>query len=130
MEHDSKERKEQVPERAGAEKNPEETKDKALSADELEAVSGGERNWLLDGCAATVEPGSDCWGTDLCDMIIISYESFVPEYKCPGNTGPHSYEVVNREVNHDYSIPRVTVTYRCKYCGDSYQETSMRGMRG
>ena len=36
---------------------------KALSPNELEAVSGGvDRDWLTDGCAATVEPGSDCLG--------------------------------------------------------------------
>lgn len=38
----------------------------ALSLDEMEAVAGGaeDRDWLADGCAATVEPGSNCWGTD------------------------------------------------------------------
>lgn len=35
---------------------------KELSSDELEAVSGGvtERDWIKDGCAATVEDGSKC----------------------------------------------------------------------
>ena len=38
---------------------------KTLSLDELDAVSGGEvRDWLKQGCAATVEYGSDCWGSD------------------------------------------------------------------
>ena len=32
-----------------------------LSEDELAAISGG-RDYAKDGCAATVEPGSDCWG--------------------------------------------------------------------
>ena len=37
-----------------------------LSLDELDDVAGGatERDWWTSGCAATVEPGSDCWGTD------------------------------------------------------------------
>ena len=49
--------------------------DKDLSLDELDAVAGGakHRDWLEDGCAATVEPGSDCWGTDggcLCIILV------------------------------------------------------------
>lgn len=38
--------------------------DKELSLDELEAVSGGVRDWVTEGCAATVEWDSDCWGED------------------------------------------------------------------
>ena len=34
-----------------------------LSEDELLAVSGG-RDYPVSGCAATVEFGSSCWGTD------------------------------------------------------------------
>lgn len=37
--------------------------DKELALDELEAVSGG-RDWVTEGCAATVEWDSDCWGVD------------------------------------------------------------------
>lgn len=39
---------------------------KELSMDELESVAGGvkRRDWLKDGCEATVEPDSDCWHTD------------------------------------------------------------------
>ena len=42
--------------------------DKTLSPDELEAVSGGDadRDWLEDGCAASVEPNSWCWTNDMC----------------------------------------------------------------
>ena len=45
------------------EKVQERRTDKALSLDELEAVSGG-RDWVTEGCAATVEWDSDCWGVD------------------------------------------------------------------
>ena len=38
--------------------------DKELSLDEMEAVSGGYRDWVTEGCAATVEWDSDCWGVD------------------------------------------------------------------
>ena len=41
--------------------------DAELSADELEVVSGGaDRDWLTDGCAATVESGSHCGSNDKC----------------------------------------------------------------
>ena len=48
--------------------------DRELSLDELEAVAGGEdRDWLRDGCAATVEGGSDCYGTDMCGLWPVTY---------------------------------------------------------
>ena len=40
-----------------------------LSPDELEAVSGGVRDWVTEGCAATVECGSICWSDDHCPLI-------------------------------------------------------------
>ena len=48
--------------------------DKTLSPDELEAVSGG-RDWVTEGCAATVEAGSNCWGTDG-GCIVVHYTYF------------------------------------------------------
>lgn len=40
---------------------------KELSPDELAAFSAGEdRDWLRDGCAATVEDGSWCSSNDAC----------------------------------------------------------------
>ena len=53
-----------------------EGEDKELSLDELESVAGGvkHRNWLEKGCAATVESGSNCWGTDGgCSVCNIKY---------------------------------------------------------
>lgn len=55
-----------------------------LSLDELESVSGGyDRDYLKDGCAATVEPGSDCWGTDLCGLWPVTYINEPTRRKCP-----------------------------------------------
>ena len=51
-----------------------------LSPDELEAVSGGAsaRDYIRSGCAATVEPGSDCWGVDGgCVLVHYEYEHIV-----------------------------------------------------
>ena len=108
---------------------------KELSPDELDAVSGGGRNWLFDGCAATVEEGSDCWGTDGgCFLHNISYDYFNASLKCPNYAGPHWDEEVSREVNDEYGIdkygiPKITVTYRCKYCGRTYQESGVTGKK-
>lgn len=68
---------------------------KELSLDELDAVAGGvkHRDWLDDGCAATVEYGSDCWRTDGgCTYINIKYsrEPHKTE-KCPECGGPVFY---------------------------------------
>ncbi len=47
-----------------------------LSLDELEDV-------MAQGCAATVERGSDCWGTDSCALINVVYEPAAPNSFCP-----------------------------------------------
>ena len=63
-----------------------------LSLDELEAVAGGEewgnmvwiRDYETEGCAATVEPGSSCWGTDGgCWVGNRSYTNKPIDKKCP-----------------------------------------------
>ena len=71
-------------------KGAREQEDKKLDLDELDAVAGGGfifkmvRNYLTEGCAATVEPGSDCWGTDGgCSMCNIRYSPTVLNQKCP-----------------------------------------------
>ena len=56
-----------------------------VSEDELAAVSGGhDRDYATDGCAATVEYGSDCWNTDGgCWLINIDYDHMPLKDKCP-----------------------------------------------
>lgn len=79
-----------------------------LSLDELEDVAGGSRDWMKDGCAATVEPGSDCWGTDGgCAICNIQYIC-LPEINCPKCN--RFSALMNR------SIPPYTVF--CRYCGE------------
>ena len=99
-----------------------EGEDKELSLDELEAVAGGvtHRNWLEKGCSATVEPGSDCWGTDGgCSLCNIKY-NHAPTTKdrCP---------TCGRYVYYDglYEHPGSnlwTTTYKkkfiCRICGE------------
>ena len=92
--------------------------DKELSLDELEAVAGGEdRDWLRDGCAATVEAGSDCYGTDMCGLFPVTYEHRPTRHKCSvcggilysnGSTGGGFFE---EEVYH----------YKCASCGAPFK---------
>ena len=56
---------------------------KELSLDELDAITGG-RDWPTQGCAATVEPGSDCYFTDNClGAFFVIYEVYPYNASCP-----------------------------------------------
>ena len=47
-----------------------------LSLDELESVSGGsDRDWIKDGCAATVEINSWCGSNDMCYCWDVTYDN-------------------------------------------------------
>ena len=101
--------------------------DRKLDLDELEAVAGGERgvngaepygpwggmiDWEQYGCAATVEPGSNCWGTDGgCSLVNIEYYNFDYSLKCPSWNGPHLYDVVLNGV------------YRCTKCHQVFHKS-------
>ena len=92
--------------------------DRELSPDEMAAVAGGEdRDWLRDGCAATVEAGSDCYGTDMCGLWPVTYEHRPTRHKCSvcggilysnGSTGGGFFE---EEVYH----------YKCASCGAQFK---------
>ena len=87
--------------------------DKELSLDELEAVSGGEdRNWVTEGCAATVEYGSRCGSDDRCIYWDVTYDFEPTSTLCP-NCGKNMYlqntiHLTGLEYEHQY---------RCKFCG-------------
>ena len=58
--------------------------DSELSVEELEAVSGGaDRDWITDGCAATVEYGSWCWSNDACGLDDVTYSHKPQKDLCP-----------------------------------------------
>ena len=99
--------------------NKEMNEDKDLSLDELGAVSGGkaDRNWLEDGCAATVEAGSDCWGTDRCKVLPVTYDHFPIEDPCPQCGGQmyfYETESVRRFEHYNH--------YRCLRCNYDLRE--------
>jgi len=87
--------------------------DKALSLDELEAVSGGaDRNWATEGCAGTVEYGSWCDSNDKCIVWDVTYDFQPTGHLCP-NCGKNMYKqntIYLRENKYEDQ-------YRCKYCG-------------
>ena len=88
--------------------------DKQLSLNELEAISGGaNRDWVKDGCAATVEPGSHCGSNDWCWKWDVTYDHNPTSVVCP-MCGSYLYvEWTNFATN-----PNDDVThYRCKNCG-------------
>lgn len=83
-----------------------------LSVDELEAISGGGRDWTTEGCAATMEPGSDCWGTDYCALWPVTYVHKPVDSICP-TCGTYLYLAkVDYETNFEEGL-----YYRCKNCG-------------
>ena len=87
--------------------------DKELSLDELEAVSGGEdRNWVTEGCAATVEYGSHCGSDDRCIYWDVTYDFEPTSTLCP-NCRKNMY--LQNTIKH--SSTEFEEQYRCKFCG-------------
>ena len=78
--------------------------------DELAAVSGGaDRDWIEDGCAATVEKGSWCGSDDFCIWFDVTYSNYDP---CPKG-GNHEWKEKRK------SVLNLAQYYRqCKKCGE------------
>ena len=70
--------------------------DKELSLGELEAISGGARNVFTEGCAATVEAGSDCYFTDYCSIAFTMYDVYPVSGTCSQCGGTPVYADVVR----------------------------------
>lgn len=80
-----------------------------LSVEELESVSGGaDRDWLTDGCAATVEAGSWCGSNDFCHWWDVTYEHNPQRLRCACGTNYYALEKKDA-----YTI------YKCPKCGDT-----------
>lgn len=90
-----------------------------LSLDELDAVTGG-RDYLTDGCAATVEPGSDCWNKDGgCFLSYYQYTNKPIKVRCPKcNAWVAAQD--SYYVNYGYYDNRSGFYYRykCRNCGE------------
>ena len=61
-----------------------------LDLADMDKAAGGSRDWASQGCAATVEAGSSCWGTDYCVFAFVTYTHTPSSYKCP-NCGSMMY---------------------------------------
>ena len=85
---------------------------KELSLDELESISGGNRNWVTDGCAATVEYGSWCWSDDKCVNWDVTYD-FGPTDTLCIKCGKNMY--LQRRTHLGGS--KYEEQHRCKFCG-------------
>ena len=96
-------------------KNKEEVISQDMSEQELDSVSGGifdERDYAADGCAASVEYGSDCWGTDGgCHVVHIQYSHPPVKEKC-WECGKQTVYMSFEGVNVYY--------YTCRTCGAKY----------
>ena len=94
-----------------------EHQDEELSLDELDAVAGGSsRDWLEEGCAATVEPDSYCWGTDAgCVFINVNYAIMPDWHSCDfcGAKYTMKFDFNTFGRNH-------TPEYKCRECGADY----------
>ncbi len=90
----------------------------ALSENELDAVSGG-RDFGKEGCAATVEYGSDCWGEDGgCMLIHYTYVGGPIYFECK-KCGKRQLYLVARAVGAKGDI------YRCRSCGQEHTSWDM-----
>ena len=89
----------------------EETKQKLmeaeLSTEELEVIQGG-RNYLNEGCAATVEYESFCNTNDACRAIWVTYENKPSKYKCPDCKVYIAHETVH--------------SFRCPKCRSGFSD--------
>lgn len=91
-----------------------ETKCRDLSEDELSAVSGGatERDYATEGCAATVENDSHCFGTDGgCLIVNIDYIHSPMFQHCPRCGAQTMYRAIQDPGSDLRSI------YACRTCG-------------
>ena len=82
-----------------------------LELEDMDKAAGGSRDWAAQGCAATVEDGSWCWGTDYCFLANVTYTHRLTTIKCPscGNYMYHDESYV------DHGMPKIR--YKCQNCG-------------
>ena len=94
-----------------------------LDDDELEAVNGGslsdflssiyyDRDYLKEGCAATVEYGSFCASNDACLCWDVVYEN--DDEACVYGVKGHDWTV---EVRYDRYAAAQAEEWTCKRCG-------------
>ena len=81
---------------------------RALSLDELEAVSGGGRDCITQGCAE-VTNSKNCWGVDMCIWVYTDYDVFPTWNYCHDDDGLLCWDTIRQ-------------TYICRKCLKRYDE--------
>ena len=89
--------------------------DGELSIDELEAISGGWRDWLTEGCYSTVEADSWCaYSSDMCLAVYHHYDHepyrFQWCHNCGSQMGHYSLEKKPGSSSYSYKV-------KCPKCG-------------
>lgn len=87
-----------------------------LSVDELEAISGGWRDWLTEGCYATVEANSTCaYSNDNCLIVYHHYDHGPYPFqwcnKCHCQMGLLCLEQMPGDIRYSDKL-------KCPKCGD------------
>ena len=82
-----------------------------LDLEDMDKAAGGSRDWATQGCAATVEEGSWCWGNDFCFLTNVTYIHRPTSIKC-SNCGAAMY---HDESYVDHGMPKIR--YKCPGCG-------------
>ena len=92
-----------------------------LDLEDMDKAAGGSRDWATQGCAATVEAGSSCWGTDYCVFAFVTYSRSPSSFKCPncGNTMYLDKTTAKRGVAKAY--------YMCPRCGTGETKETLIG---
>lgn len=91
-----------------------------LSEDELMAVTGG-RDYATEGCKATVEYDSRCWGEDGgCALIHFSYEHEPKYFPCKNCGKQMLYVYAEKQGIHGD-------LFRCRNCGAEYTTWNVWG---
>ena len=89
-----------------------------LDLDDMDKAAGGSRDWATQGCAATVEEGSWCWGNDFCVLASVTYTHAPAAVKCP-NCGSTMY----LDKTTTYYGDRVKY-FKCPNCGKETTNTT------
>ena len=95
-------------------KHMKESRGQEIDDDEMDAVAGGaDRNWIIDGCAATCEHESWCFSNDFCLEFSVTYFNFWTDSPtCPDGT-PHDFG----EVYYIRNTRKHQKKRACKKCG-------------
>ena len=79
-----------------------------LELEDMDKAAGGSRDWATQGCAATVEAGSFCWGNDFCVLAYVTYDNAPSNNKCPncGNAMYFERSALKHGRNSHYICPK------------------------